>query len=275
MMPVRMKTRVLFPSIRPSATGTPITMEYKDLSGRTIKTRTIGFEGDIINTFEYNARGYKISESKPGYDGDAIFYTTYSDFDAHGRYGKKTVDRSGHTHTEQEWRYDYLGLRTDITLPDESLTASRLYDANGYLISTTDANGATSQFRYDGAGNQILIEDVDGNQVVHYFDNLGRNTKIEDPDSGVSTMRHNGFGELISTRDANGTVMRIEYDALGRMLARYINKGSGEVLDATWGYDVDKPGTLSSMVSGDGHYREDYVYDNYLRKTGTTTTVEG
>ena len=255
--------------------GTPVTIEYKDLLGRTIKTRTIGFEGDIVTTVSYNARGYKISESKPGYDGDASYYVTYSDFDAQGRYGKKTVDRNGHTHASQVWQYDFIGSRTNIILPDGNLTASRAYDAHGNLFSTTDANGSTTFFRYDCNGDQILIEDVAGNQVIHYFDNLGRNTKIEDPDSGVFTMRYNGFGELIRSEDANGTVFRNEYDALGRTVARYINKGSGEVLDATWVYDVERIGTLSSMISGDGQYREDYAYDEYSRKIKTTTTIEG
>ena len=255
--------------------GSPVTVEYRDLLDRTIKSKTVGFEGDVVQTVAYNARGYKVSESRPSYDGDSMFHTTYSDFDALGRYGKKNVDRTGHTHDSQVWQYVYSGLRTDITLPDGNLTASRVYDANGNLFSTTDANGSTSYFRYDGAGNQILIEDVAGNQVIHYFDNLGRNTKIEDADSGVSLMTYNGFGEVVRSEDANGTVIRNEYDALGRAVARYINKGYGEVLDATWVYDVDKTGTLSSMTSGDGQYREDYVYDEYLRSIKTTHTVEG
>ena len=255
--------------------GSPVVVEYKDLLGRTIKSKTVGFEGDIVQTVAYNARGNKVSESQPSYDGDSMFHTTYSDFDALGRFAKKTVDRTGHTHDSQVWHYVYSGLRTDITLPGGNLTASRVYDAKGNLFSTTDANGSTSHFRYDGAGNQILIEDVAGNQVIYYFDNLGRNTEIEDADSGVSLMTYNGFGEVVSSEDANGTIIRNEYDALGRAVARYIDDGTGEVLDATWVYDADKMGTLSSMISGDAHYREDYVYDEYLRNIKTIHTVEG
>ena len=255
--------------------GAPVVMEYKDLLGRPIKSKTTGFEGDVVQTVAYNARGYKISESQPSYDGDSMFHTTYSDFDALGRYGKKNVDRTGHTHESQVWHYDYSGLRTDIILPDGNLTASRTYDAHGNLFSTTDANGSTSHFRYDGAGNQILIEDVAGNQVIHYFDNLGRNTKIEDADSGVSTMVYNGFGDLISSQDANGTIIRNYYDLLGRPIRRTIDDGTGVELDATWIYDADKKGTLSSMISGDDRYREDYVYDEYLRNIKTIHTVEG
>ena len=255
--------------------GSPVMTEFKDLLGRTIRSESTGFEGNIVKTVVYHPRGYKISESQPSYEGDSEFFKTYSDFDALGRYGKKTIDQSGHTYESQIWHYIYSGFVTEIVLPDGNLTASRVYDMDGRLFSTTDANDSTSYFRYDGAGNQILIQDVEGNQEIHYYDNLGRNIKIDDPDSGVFSVRYNGFGERTSTVDANGSVIRNEYDSLGRPVTRYIDDGAGEVLDATWLYDRDKIGTLSSMVRGDGHYGEEYLYDDYSRKSKTIHTIEG
>lgn len=253
--------------------GSPIEREYVDRLGRTLKTTTTGFQGllEAVVTRSYDARGNLVRESAVSSDADGSYFTTYAGHDARGRPTQKTVDRSGHAHGVQTWTYAHSGITTRITLPDGVSTASRAYDAQGRLLSTTDTLGSTTHFRHDGLNNQILIEDVYGNQVAYYFDDLGRNVRIEDPDAGTSTTTYNGFGDVVTTTDGNGNEVGLVYDLLGRRTQRWVNG----VLDATWEYDLQKPGTLSAVASADGGYSQTLEYDSQLRPVRSTIAIDG
>lgn len=254
--------------------GAPIKKTYLDLLGRAVKETVTGFGGDfdVVSTLEYDARGNKIKASGVSSNVDGNYFTEYAGFDALGRPASKTVDRSGHAFASQTWSYDYDGIVTNVTLPGGALTASRAYDAQGLLLSTTDTLGSTTYYRYDGLGNKILIQDASGNQVKSVYDNLGRNTSIEDQDAGDSTMTYNGFGELLSATDANSDVISHSYDVLGRMTERRVNGAT----HSTWTYDLNgKPGTLGSVALADGGYARSIAYDGLLRPLSSTVSIDG
>lgn len=255
--------------------GSPVVTEYLDVLGRVIRTETQAFEGNpaVVSLVQYDAHGRKVAESQPSHNGPGEDFVRYEDFDELGRYRRKLVDRSGHLFGQQQWNYDYNGLSTTITLPDGSSTATRVIDANGRLLSTTDAAGSSTHYRYDGLGRKVLIQDQLGNQVRYYFDNLGRKVSVEDPDAGTAQMPasvnlYNGFGEVLSTTNANGDVLAFDYDKLGRITHRYVN---GE-LEVQWTYDEEnKPGTLSQVEMLQEDYLQKVFYDDLARPIRTET----
>lgn len=251
--------------------GSPIVTEYLDMLGRVIKTETHAFENNpaVITSAEYDAHGWKLAESQPSHNAGGVDFVRYADFDQLGRYRSKTVDRSGHAFSQQQWSYDYNGLSTTITLPDGSSTATRVIDANGLLLSTTDAIGSSTHYRYDSLGNKVLTQDHFGNQVRYYFDNLGRKVKVEDPDAGTTAMpaalnQYNGFGEVVTTTNANGDVLVFDHDRLGRITQRSVNG----TLEAIWTYDDGKLGTLSRVDMPQLSYYQSIAYDDLVRPTG-------
>lgn len=263
--------------------GSPDRVTYVDLLGRTLQTRTTGFEAeyDTVVTVAYDARGRKVAESQPGQDAGGHL-TQYLDYDALGRYGRKVVDRSGHALASQTWYYDYQGLTTVITLPDGSLTATRTYDAGERLLSTTDAMGSTTYHRYDGLGQKVLTQNALGTQVRYFFDALGRKVRTEDPDAGTSsqaaeTLVYNGYGELVQSVNANNAVISTQYDVLGRPVLRQVNG----VVDARWVYDANGTPTLSSQESGDSDgdgvpdAKKSFDYDSYGRLIRMTVSLDG
>lgn len=98
-----------------------------------------------------------------------------------------------------EMRYDYLGRKYWMNDLDMGIWKYG-YDANGNMISQTDAKGQTIGFSYD-AVNRIIKKDYPtGSDVIYTYD------------EPVST---NGIGRLTTMSDASGTV-KYHYDATGR-----------------------------------------------------------
>ena len=74
----------------------------------------------------------------------------------------------------QSWVYSYntAGDLTQVAAPKINgitPTTTYSYDANGNLLSTTDADGATTTYGYDASGNLLSVEDGAGNTVSYTY----------------------------------------------------------------------------------------------------------
>jgi YD repeat-containing protein len=74
----------------------------------------------------------------------------------------------------QSWVYSYnaAGDLTQVAAPKingTTPTTTYSYDANGNLLSTTNADGATTTYGYDASGNLLSVEDGAGNTVSYTY----------------------------------------------------------------------------------------------------------
>ncbi|MBN8811110.1 MULTISPECIES: GH-E family nuclease [unclassified Sphingomonas] len=117
--------------------------------------------------------------------------------------------------------YDAAGNLTRITAPPASSGAAQQvvqfgYNANGDLISTTDASGNSASYTYDGNGNVLTATDVLGNVVTRTY---GSKNEL--------------LTETRTASDASGAAVsvtsRFAYDARNHL--RYVVSGEGYVTE--------------------------------------------
>ncbi len=265
------------------ADGKPVVTRYLDVLGRAIKTTTVNADGapPAVVVSQYDHRGNMVRESKPSYKDAGEFFTNYEGFDALGRPFSKIVERTGHASERQEWLYEYRGPEVTIYLPDGELVASRVTDARGQIIQTTDAKGGITHYRHNGHGHQMLVRDPAGNEVLHYYDALARLTRVDDPNSGTpdrpaQLVEYDGMGDVRKVVDANGNEVRYRYDRGGRKIERLAQSEDGSLAtDAVWEYDTVKPGLLTSARLHNGKYHKTFAYDELLRPKRTTVVADG
>lgn len=243
--------------------GSPIQVAHIDMFGRDIFTSVQGFGGSLINTqTKFNRNGEVTHTSMPFKSGEEPSFTTYHDFDALGRPGKKVVPQITGSRTTE---YTYNGFKTDI-LVNSALSLSRTYNMHNQLMETVDANGGRSLFAYNALGNPIRIRDAAGNDIDSMFDASGRQTWVNDPNQGRTSYVYNDFGDITQQTDADGNVTDIIVDYLGRI---YLRNAAGEQASFIW--DTEKKGMLSSS-SANGVTRS-FTYDDHLRILDTTTEI--
>ncbi len=93
------------------------------------------------------------------------------------------------------------------------------YDANGRVISTTDASGATRRTEYDIAGQVIAEIDPRGRRTTYQYDSAGRRIRVTRPDGSSTQTAYDAAGRATSITDALGRTTRYQFDAIGRQIA--------------------------------------------------------
>ena len=142
-----------------------------------------------------------------------------------------------------EYRYNALGQRTAVILPDRSqlhytynnegllseardakgVIQSLRYDAKGQVIAETDANNHTRRYRYDLAGRPIEITNANGAIYAFEYDTLDRVVREVGFDGREHHYTYNLRGDLIQQQEVvNGETQSttLHYDAIGRLLSR-------------------------------------------------------
>jgi RHS repeat-associated protein len=213
----------------------------------------------------------------------------------------------------RSWRYDYYqvgdpapgALRHVYRVEMDGVTldtmATYVFDSNGRLTSSTDADGGTTSYRYDAQGNLAAVtyppnNDAGTPPVSSYaYDPAGRPTAVTDPLGNVTSMIYDAAGRVLTktlpppaagssldftthysydnydsvtglvftrTTDPNGNTMQKGFDAYGRLI---------ESIDAlgaitTYGYSHD---LLVSVTDANGNVTR-YGYDGLKRLVMTT-----
>ncbi|MEP4888935.1 MAG: RHS repeat-associated core domain-containing protein [Aliiglaciecola sp.] len=261
--------------------GAPITMEYKDSLGRTIKQMSTAFNGTWVTseTF-YDARGNVVKQSTPTSYFSQQDSVKYENYDIWGRpeYKVQSDGLVGYT----SW-YTYNGQTTTIDVGSTSLalgesvndignssptvgTMSRTYNSLGQLLKTVDVKGSATYYAYDSAGNPDYIKDAKGNIITAQYNDIGEKLSFDDPNMGTWNFTYNEFGELATQTDANGNVSSPSYDFMGRVTG---------VNGRTWDYDNNNDkGLLFSTNSGDGEVKT-FTYDSLSRIKTVATQIDG
>jgi RHS repeat-associated protein len=103
---------------------------------------------------------------------------------------------------------------------ESSATASYNYDANGNVLSNTDATGRTTRFTYDPLFNQVTsVTDPAGNVTRFAYDTHGNLISQTDANGNVTSYQYDSTGLLTQTTDALGQKTTFSYDNFGNLIA--------------------------------------------------------
>ena len=139
---------------------------------------------------------------------------------------------------------------------------TRTWDANGNLLSNTDAAGRTSRYRYDAAGNLVEATDPGGaaTQVVYGPRNLP--VRITDALGHTITREYDAHGNLTAQTDALGRTTRYTYDSQGRLTE--VRDALGKVKTLAYVASGAAAGQLHRYTDCSG-IRTQYEYDAHAR----------
>ncbi|WP_241905821.1 RHS repeat-associated core domain-containing protein [Vibrio breoganii] len=219
-------------------------LKYKDAAGQEwlfqynqqgLIASVIEPSGDYVSR-EYNRAGNMISEVVTTREGESR--ETYYTYDGNGRVITEQLPyyRLGTVNT---YRYNELGLMTELTLPDDSshrfsydLAGRRVaksnplgyqeswqYDANDNIVSYTDRDGFRWDYGYNG-DNQLSYlvgpESSNGAATHYQYDVMGRLLTTIDPLGRRNSNTLDSLGRVVSRTDAAGNTAHIQLDSAGR-----------------------------------------------------------
>lgn len=242
-----------------TVTGRPESVTHYDALGREVRSGVKRFNGQWqwVDK-EYNSKGLLYRTSLPYRGTSATYWKTYA-YDQYNRPISLT-EASGRV---SSWSYS----GTSISTIKDGITSTRTADANGNIVSVTDAGGTiTYTLRDDGQPSKVTAP---GNVTTSFsYDDYGRRTKIVDPSAGTQTDAYlwNSDGSSRVTHTGPNGSVKTYRDKYGR---KTLVERPGEY-NTTYSYD--SYGRLSIEQSTNSTGME-YTYDNYDRIITTKETV--
>ncbi|MCA9039539.1 MAG: hypothetical protein KDA65_04250, partial [Planctomycetaceae bacterium] len=276
------------------------TLTDTDIYGRTV-------------TYRYDKKGLVVQTI---YD-DGM--TSESVYDVKGRVTFSTsVHRPGQPANGTQYVYDELDRATttkqitDMVITVSEIGTTGLYDStvttagtvqetytsvydnvSGWLTSSTDSNGNTTNYTYDDYGNQIEVALTIGLTTLtttYEYDSYGRQTKMIDPygrdtyyvydsygrqiktihhTNAESTKTYDDHGRVVSMSSFTGAVTDIEYDSFGRMSAMDV---TADGVTSRTEYEYNSNGQISLVRDALGHETLN-SYDAYGRQVSFTQVI--
>ncbi len=228
--------------------------EIRDMNGNTL-------------SYTYDNIGRVIS----GTDSKGVCYFTNT-YDTYGRVSaqKDAIESSSKSVLE------YPSSTKRVAKNRNGHTSTRIYDANGMLVSYTDENGNTKTYEYDNRFNVIKETDANGNSVTKVYNSFNKPTEITDK---------NGNKTYISY-DANSNIVKIRYPQIGNTVPEetFVYNDRNQLIEHTdlrgtlTVYTYDSNGMPASKKIGNKNAIL-YTYENGLLVSetdalGHTTTFE-
>ncbi|MCT6721673.1 RHS repeat-associated core domain-containing protein [Acidovorax sp. K2F] len=141
------------------------------------------------------------------------------------------------------YSYDANGNRTSESVTDKTsgvvTTRSWTYFPTGLLATSTEANGAVTQYAYDAVGNLSKVIAPNGQQTL---------------------FTHDASGRVLTQTSPSGAVTQFTYDTRGRLRST-VTDGLTQL------FTYHPTGLIASISSHDG-YVLSYTYDPAHRLTG-------
>jgi RHS repeat-associated protein len=139
------------------------------------------------------------------------------------------------------------------------------YDANGNILTRTDAAGRTTYYDYDAQNRLVKTIAPDGGETHVLYDAAGRLEHVIDPRGLRTTYTYNNFGDRTSTLSPDTGLTRYWYDSAGRLDSE--TRADGKTIRYSW----DSLGRMRSRTSGD--VSEHYNFDEGQYGKGRVTSV--
>ncbi|MFN7894124.1 MAG: RHS repeat-associated core domain-containing protein [Pirellula sp.] len=231
-----------------------------DINGNM--TRSIDAVGA---TFEFSYNGGRLTSlNGPGGIALAMQYQNNAypsqSTDLQGRITTTQFDPNGQPIS----RSSVVNLTSGPTLVTESTT----YDAEGRILSLSDARGVILRNSYDAAGQLTSTTNIQGTKTSFIYDANGRVTETIFADGTRELNVYDANGQLTRTVDPAGRETRFVYDVLGRRVAVIYPDNTPETIDdnPVSRVEYDAAGQVLAEIDPLG-FRREYGYDLAGRKT--------
>jgi len=144
------------------------------------------------------------------------------------------------------YEYDENGDLVSVT--DISGEVTKFEYDNHYLTAIIDPRGVTvSRNIYDDDGRLIKTIDADGNEIIYDHDIDGREETITDRNGGVTRFVYDHQGNVTSQTDSMGNTIKSTYDENGNLSSK--TDAMGNVTN----YSYDENGNMLSLTDAEGN----------------------
>lgn len=251
------------------AGGKPDSKVWYDVLGRGIKEQHAGFNNQWSTTLmTYNTKRQLVTQTTPHFVNETPIVTSNT-YDAYGRLlttynATSTVSKS----------YSLAGGTYTVTTTDNTgQTNSRVTDASGKLVSSSD-KGGNLFFSYDSRGLQTEVKHGTTTVIINTYDPYGRQLTHTDINAGTTTFDHDAFGQLRQKIQSNGATYLMAYDELSRIISTQGPEGTTQYEYFKDNVTGCSNNNLKKMIGGNGVVKE-FVFDNLRRVQSEITTVDG
>ncbi|MFZ6723962.1 DUF6531 domain-containing protein [Undibacterium sp. MH2W] len=263
-------------------------------------TSIVDEDGTVYASWNYDCQGRAISsEHAEGVDKVILTYgTTQPDGSSSVQVSTflGTVTEPQSTSTNYQFKSvlnTILNVGMDLPCPDCNNIASRTYDANGNVASTTDFKGVVTKYGYDLSRNlETSRTEAAGTALakttttswhekfrlpVQINEPLLRTVFIYDSNGNVLTKTQQTTTDMSGSQGAAATVTgaprvwRYTYNSVGQVLT--VTGPRTDVVDVTT-YAYDTQGNLTSLTNAAGHVTTMTNYDAHGH-VGTITDPNG
>lgn len=179
-------------------------------------------------------------------------------YDSLGRLERVTLT-NGDEERGYQFVYDRVGNITELNEEYKNRNLRAAYNLIGQVTST-EIEGATTDYTYDLAGNLLSVTDPSGLTTSYTHDVFGNVTTVVFADGSQYSYRYDANNNLIAMVDALGQETLYTYDALNRVTS--MTEPGGHVTQ----YAYDVRGNLVSVTDPMGNTRT-AVYDTLDQMT--------
>ena len=262
---------------------------YFDAHGRELLKWTMGAKldeeedaQDIYIRSIYDSQGRKIKESQPGFDLNALKFSTVR-YNSYGQIYEKEAPDFTKTSFSQDGLVQTI---TDAKGNVKQITQGLQGKATKVIDGFGTADASLIEYTYDAKGSLRFTKADNRSDTVielQYDPKFGHKVYMNDPDMGVWTYEYNAFGELFRQTDAKLQVTETEYDDGGRITERHETDVNQVTQTTSWVYDTAPLGTSGQLARGLLHsvsaphsqYTRSHEYDLLGRPVKEVTSIRG
>ena len=175
---------------------------------------------------------------------------------------------------EADVLYSYSPDGNLVSMRDATGDSTYTYDANGRLVSYTNAFSATVSYAYNENGEISAITYPDGKTVGYEYDALGRMVKVTGRDGGETVYEYDAQGSVTKVARADGSVTTAEYDLAGRVV-RLTNRDASGAVVSEFSYTYDATGYIATETVTQGERSAGRSYTYTQRGELATATENG
>ena len=175
---------------------------------------------------------------------------------------------------EADVLYSYSPDGNLVSMRDATGDSTYTYDANGRLVSYTNAFSATVSYAYNENGGISAITYPDGKTVGYEYDALGRMVKVTGRDGGETVYEYDAQGSVTQVARADGSVTTAEYDLAGRVV-RLTNRDASGAVVSEFSYTYDATGYIATETVTQGERSAGRSYTYTQRGELATATENG
>ena len=238
------------------------------------KTKSIVFDRDSANGNRITAIYAPSSLNEDGTKPEGAIPQFKYEYDAQGNLSKvyKLIDRTkpvDQQYAVTEYLYenaDRPHYVTAIKDPMGNIPMKCIYDEDGRLIATEDANGNRIAMNHDLSGRTETITDRMGNPTIHTYDEMGNVTATIDAQGNATRYTYDNLGNKLSETNALGYTTSYTYDAQGNQTS--VTDALGNVTR----YEYDGKGNQTKIVDALGNVTTN-AYDSAGNLLSTTDAL--